>query len=169
MSDSKDFRPTSETEMEVELSAQDLIDLTPPQPAVATATVPGTSPAVTTVAAAKPANSPEFATKSPKGRLSPRTLRVAAVAAVSVIAAVSVAELAPPQQRIERPVSDWSPVPDPVMVDEPELPPTRYANPFDPSEVFELPPGLSPDEARAMVEGLLLQRASERGIYGRAG
>ncbi|HMN44036.1 MAG TPA: hypothetical protein PKE27_05665, partial [Povalibacter sp.] len=84
-----------------------------------------------------------------------------------LIAIVSLAELAPPQRIVERPVSNWAPVPDPVAVDESteEAPPTLIANPFDPSEVFELPPGLTRDQARDMVAELLLKRASERQVY----
>jgi hypothetical protein len=40
--------------------------------------------------------------------------------------------------------------------------PTRFKNPFDASEVFELPPGTSADAARESVAEMLLQRARER-------
>jgi hypothetical protein len=40
--------------------------------------------------------------------------------------------------------------------------PVRYKNPFDPSEVFEFPPGTSPTKARELVADLLLQRARDR-------
>ena len=42
--------------------------------------------------------------------------------------------------------------------------PTLFANPFDPSEVFEFPPGTSKDTARESVAEMLLSRARERGI-----
>jgi hypothetical protein len=42
--------------------------------------------------------------------------------------------------------------------------PVRVKNPFDRSEVFEFPPGTSPEDARQSVADLLLQRARERGI-----
>jgi len=40
--------------------------------------------------------------------------------------------------------------------------PTRFANPFDASEVFEFPPGTTKDVAREWVAETLLQRARER-------
>jgi hypothetical protein len=40
--------------------------------------------------------------------------------------------------------------------------PVRFQNPFDPSEVFEFPPGTSLGEARNSVATLLLERAQER-------
>lgn len=38
----------------------------------------------------------------------------------------------------------------------------RMANPFDPSEVFDFPPGTSKSEARESIANLLLQRARDR-------
>jgi len=40
--------------------------------------------------------------------------------------------------------------------------PMRFANPFDPSEVFEFPAGTSEDVARQQVADTLLERARER-------
>jgi hypothetical protein len=40
--------------------------------------------------------------------------------------------------------------------------PTRFANPFDASEVFEFPPGTTEDAARESVAEILLERARER-------
>ncbi|NLG75807.1 MAG: hypothetical protein GX535_06190 [Xanthomonadaceae bacterium] len=63
---------------------------------------------------------------------------------------------------------EWTPLPergelDPIaeMEEEPE-PPTLFANPFDPTEVFELEPGLTKEEARQRVAEILLERARER-------
>ena len=42
--------------------------------------------------------------------------------------------------------------------------PTRFANPFDASEVFEFPPGTTQDAARESVAETLLQRARDRRI-----
>jgi hypothetical protein len=63
----------------------------------------------------------------------------------------------------------WTPLPERgevVATAEPEaeaLPsPTLYANPFDPTEIFELAPGLTKDEARKQVAQILLERARER-------
>jgi hypothetical protein len=45
----------------------------------------------------------------------------------------------------------------------PPAPPTvKLVNPFDPSEVFEFPPGTSDDEARDSAAALLLERARQR-------
>ena len=41
--------------------------------------------------------------------------------------------------------------------------PTEFANPFDPSEVFEFPPGTTEDVARDSVAEILFERARERG------
>jgi hypothetical protein len=45
-----------------------------------------------------------------------------------------------------------------------ELEPVRIKNPFDRSEVFEFPPGTTPEEARQSVADLLLQRARDRHV-----
>jgi hypothetical protein len=62
----------------------------------------------------------------------------------------------------------WTPLPErPPAIEaeqdaQPPPPPTRFANPFDKTEVFELPPGLTREEARQMVAEILLERARER-------
>ncbi len=162
MNQSGDNRFSADAELEVELSAFDLLGLTPASPAESAAV---DAPRIATVTVNPAANAAQVAAHRSMRLKSPRTMGIAAMALVSLIAIVSVAELAPPQRAIERPVSNWSPVPDPVVteVEEPP-PPTLFANPFDASEVFELPPGLSRDEARAMVADLLLKRASERQV-----
>ena len=43
-----------------------------------------------------------------------------------------------------------------------EVPPLRFANPFDAEEVFEFPAGTSEDAARDAVAEILMQRARER-------
>ena len=40
--------------------------------------------------------------------------------------------------------------------------PVRFANPFDPTEVFEFPPGTSPEYARKAVAEFLINRARDR-------
>jgi hypothetical protein len=42
------------------------------------------------------------------------------------------------------------------------LPPVRYANPFDPGEIFEFPAGTSPRQAHDSVAQILLDRARQR-------
>jgi hypothetical protein len=46
----------------------------------------------------------------------------------------------------------------------PEDSPTRFANPFDASEIFEFPPGTTEDDARESVAQILFERARERGV-----
>ena len=43
-------------------------------------------------------------------------------------------------------------------------PPVRFANPFDPAEVFEFPPGTSPEYAREAVAEFLIDRARDRHV-----
>ena len=63
---------------------------------------------------------------------------------------------------------DWTPLPERgepdaiVELEEALEPPTLFANPFDPSEVFELEPGLTKEEARERVAAILMERARER-------
>jgi len=42
--------------------------------------------------------------------------------------------------------------------------PTRFANPFDASEIFEFPAGTTEDDARQSVAEILFERARERGV-----
>jgi hypothetical protein len=53
-----------------------------------------------------------------------------------------------------------SQVPQPAETATPD--PVRFRNPFDPSEVFDFPPGTTRDEARAAVAALLIERARNR-------
>lgn len=43
-----------------------------------------------------------------------------------------------------------------------QIPPVRFNNPFDASEVLEFPPGTSDAEARESVANLLIERARDR-------
>lgn len=163
----------SDAELEVELSAQDLLGLTPiqgksaqPSLQLISSDAPRAPNAeitsVTTPAATMPA-----AARVPARIFSPRFLGAATASIVAALAAGILFESAPPQRVVERPVSNWSPVPDPVVNEarEAEEAPTLVANPFDRTEVFELPAGISQEEAQAMVADILLKRASERQIY----
>lgn len=158
---------SSDAEMEVELTTQDLVGLTPAYPVDAPSITPVETATLIAVAAPNANAAPSSASRTRMRWMAPKAVGLVATVTVSLIAIVSLAELAPPQRVVERPVSDWSPVPDPIVVDEAmeATSPTLFANPFDPSEVFELPPGLSRDQARDMVADLLLKRASERRVY----
>lgn len=154
------YRFAADAEMEVELSAQDLAGLT-------TSPLAPASPAPDSISSGSPhadvpAAAPVHAATT-RMRISPRMLGATGAAAAAFLMIGGVILFSPPQRIVEAPVSNWSPVPDPV-VEEVEQAPTLVANPFDASEVFELPPGLSRDEARAMVADLLLKRASERQV-----
>jgi hypothetical protein len=90
---------------------------------------------------------------------------------LAVAASIAVAahfEYGESRRAVLTPPVDWTPLPErpaePIEVVEaaPAAPPTLYRNPFDKNEIFELPPGLSQDEAREMVAQLLLERARER-------
>jgi len=167
MKQSGDSRFSSEPELEVELSAQDLLSLTPP-----TATpvrqlevvTPHRSQPAEMVAAVTTGTSSTRAFSAPMRVPSLRVMAAAGVVIVAVMATGALFAFAPPQRVVERPQSNWAPVPDPIPVAA-EAPPTLVTNPFDASEVFELPPGISRDEARAMVAELLLNRANERKVY----
>jgi hypothetical protein len=52
--------------------------------------------------------------------------------------------------------------PAPPVADDPPTPPVQFANPFDPSEIFEFPAGTSETEAKQAVADMLLQRARDR-------
>lgn len=65
--------------------------------------------------------------------------------------APAVARTAPPPAAVVRPV-----------VAEPQGPPVRVTNAFDPKEVFEFPQGTTETDAREAVAELLLSRAHER-------
>ena len=98
-------------------------------------------------------------------------LTVIGVLSVGVIATIAFgAHYAYSRPEPEAPVvqQTWTALPEkPAVVIEEELPPeppkpTLYRNPFDKTEVFELPPGLSKAEARDMVAEILMERARER-------
>lgn len=155
-----DFTDVSETE--VELSAQDLLDLPPaavPEKASQPAIVTNTSaPKVTVESKKAQAPAPRARTVTlPRAAWSVGLVIVAGVV-VAANQMYSAPEVPAPTPVI---VSSIPQQPDPVPVEE-ERPPTLAANPFDPSEVFELEPGLSKEEARAAVAQLLLERATQR-------
>lgn len=147
---------SSDADMEVELSTQDLLNLTPVSSAPSIARV-ASIPANPVSAIATAASSPRISV--------PRMAAAMGVVLIALIAIGALLEFSPPQRVMDRPTTHWSPMPDPVTTVAEEEKPTLFANPFDASEVFELPPGLTRDEARAMVADILLQRAGERRVY----
>lgn len=157
-----DFTDVSETE--VELTAQDLLSL----PAAADA-VPVKGPAAVNAAVTRQKQVMHASAEKPKAppparkhgfSLPKMAWGVGLVVVGGVVVAANHMYSAP--QRVEPApviVSTIPQEPDPVVE---ERPPTLVANPFDSSEVFELAPDLSEEEARAAVEQLLLERASQR-------
>lgn len=151
---------------EVELSAADLLDLAP---AVATPQVveaPATEAVVAaaTVQRALPAHPVVTATGRSFGL---RPIQIAATAAIVIAAATAVAlqSSAPEREPVPQRAATWPPPPEPApAMSEPVMAadPVRYANPFDPKEIFELPPGTTREEARTLVADILLKRAAER-------
>jgi hypothetical protein len=69
-----------------------------------------------------------------------------------VTTTAAVASFAPEPVQVAQPA--------PVVVREPS--PVRFANPFDPSEVFEFPAGTTRAAAREKVAELLIRRAQDR-------
>jgi hypothetical protein len=175
-SDPLDF-PT-EPINEVELSAEDLRDLSPPREDIAPAR--GLAQAASSFNAAptpksvstptpvdefvKPAPAPS--TRKPNRRSWTRTTLVvgatiAAVTAVVVLGPFSKTSQSIPSTTFAAPqdTAATAEVVDPTV---PDAPPVRIVNSFDKSEVFEFPPGTPEAEARAAVADLLRTRAIAR-------
>jgi hypothetical protein len=158
---------SSEPITEVELSAEDLLDLSP-SPVVEIECEYTSTPAPVQLQPVSIARIPSAAVPVTKQQHAARRLPAASIAATFALVAVStitgvVLYKSTSPDRVMRPAaSTWAPTPDAVSTDAVEMTPTLFANPFDASEVFELPPGISPEEARTLVADLLLKRASER-------
>ena len=200
MKRSDDFENEDFSAAEVELTAQDLLDLSPLPIASSgrddTVTrVAGTTtltaamvqsapiePAAIAERSVKPQAEPKPAPRSepksePKSEAA-KTKRssfatacifagVIAVAACVMVVfskeAFSERKLSSPHTRSTIPAA-----PDPYVEEEPlpvEEQPVLVKNPFDESEVFELPAGTTKAEARAYVEEVLLKRAAERQAF----
>ncbi len=163
---------------EVELDAVDLVGLTPvssegsrPASPAAYAPLPQTSFDEEIAALGMPIASDMPGCVLPKqrrGLLGHRALGLFGFVLITSAAFVA-HQAATHAPESERPATiAWTPLPEAgeIIVDEAEeeapLEPTLFANPFDPTEVFELAPGLSRDEARDQVAQILLERARER-------
>jgi hypothetical protein len=166
-----------EPDVEVEISAEDLLALSPPQPAAIPDAAASTSlqplaPEVSAPAVKSP-QPPTQASAASKPRASrTRTaLWLCGVTALAVIAIALYTFVTP--VRASRPLAaatptevaqeDWPPPPIPEEVEvEVEGEPVRFVNPFDKDEVFEFPEGTTQAEAHAAVAELLAKRAMER-------
>lgn len=147
--------------MEVELNARDLQAMGPVPTADQIALgVPAKAPvslSTTPVASAR-SNPPKYGFT---------VMGILSLAVVGSIALGAHFKYSKPEPVVQIQNSDWTPLPErPQFVEEEEpLPPpkpTLYRNPFDKSEVFELPPGLTQAEAKEMVAEILMERARER-------
>jgi hypothetical protein len=159
---------------EVELNAVDLVGLAPTDSRgaqAAYAPLPQTSfdEEIAALGMPIPSDMPECVLpKQGRGLMGHRALGLLGVVLITSAAFVS------HQVATHTPASEpattiaWTPLPEAgdIAMDEPEeepaVEPTLFANPFDPTEVFELAPGLSQDEAREQVAQILLERARER-------
>jgi len=150
---------------EVELSAVDLVVMSlPKEPAreAGTSDVDGVEASVQVPAARR---------RIPSWLQQASGMRALGIFALAIVAGIAVAAHYDAfKLEAEEPAMvamDWTPLPDKPALPEPEIiepqpEPTRFVNPFDENEVFELEPGLSEDQAREIVAQLLLERARER-------
>ena len=183
---------------EVELTAQDLLDLSPLPIASSgrddtvtrvagtttlTAAMVQSAPiepgaiaerAVKPQAKPQPKSEPKLEPKSEAAKTKRSSFATACIFAgvIAVAACVMVVfskeafserKLSSPHTRSTIPAA-----PDPYVEEEPlpvEEQPVLVKNPFDESEVFELPAGTTKAEARAYVEEVLLKRAAERQAF----
>ena len=149
--------------MEVELNARDLQEMG----AVPTAdqVALGVPARVPTSISVKPATS----TRSSSPRYGLTAMGILSLAVVGSIALGAHFKYSKPEPIVQVQNPNWTPLPERPQVVEEEEPapapkPTLYRNPFDKSEVFELPPGLTQAEAKEMVAQILLDRARERTV-----
>jgi hypothetical protein len=164
MTQSSDSDLAAELVTEVELSAADLEVLAPPAAAASQADSAAPVQSVKAVAAAAaPARMPS----SLRGRIT--RLQVAGMLGLAIVAGVSLSvhNESPPVGMVQPAASEWIPISSKPATGEAEHAhaPTLFANPFDETEIFELAPGLSDEEARQVVANLLIERARERGVY----
>lgn len=149
--------------MEVELNARDLHEL-------------GPVPTVDQIALGVPAHAaqsisitPATSTRSSTPRYGLKAMGILSLAVVGSIALGAHFKYSKPEPIVQVQNPDWTPIPErPQVIQEEEPPPapkpTLYRNPFDKTEVFELPPGLTQAEAKEMVAEILLERARERTV-----
>ncbi len=164
---------------EVELDAVDLVGLTPAHTDKAALSAPQTEPyaplqasfdeEIAALGMPMPNEGMECVLPQPKRRLlGNRALGVFGLVLITSAAVVAhqVATSKPPSERVT--TIAWTPLPERADIavaeaeEEAAPQPTLFANPFDPSEVFELEPGLTEEEARQQVAQILLERARER-------
>jgi hypothetical protein len=139
-----------EAELEMELGAEELLELSR-RPA----------PRHTAAAPALAAQLP------PPNRRRLSRIQIGAGAATLLAVLVGIALDRSPGAGQPARAAPIAPPPVAALVPAPAAPvaaplPVKFANPFDRSEVFEFPAGTSKTEARARVADLLMKRAQER-------
>ena len=141
---------------EVELSARDLQEMAP-------------VPTADQIALGVPARTARYsaAPRSSKPEYGLTAMGILSLAVVASIALGAHYKYSKPEPIVHVQNPNWTPLPERPQIVEEEEPvsapkPTLYRNPFDKSEVFELPPGLTQAEAKAMVAEILMERARER-------
>lgn len=175
---SRDHTNASNAITEVELDAVDLVGLSPlAAPTAAQARTPSAAHAITVRMPTDEERSAlgtlfardEAQAALPNARRSLFGHRALGVFGLLLIASAAFVshQLATSQEVSPRRTIAWTPLPEGgaslfAEEDAPEAAPTLFTNPFDPTEVFELPPGLSREEARERVAQILLERARER-------
>lgn len=179
MTSSDEFEIDDVAETEVELTAQDLLDLSPlpiaahtsPSATSIQSEIPSAVVAAAASAAPLAASSRIASPVLLDAKKASRSTIVFGVCAIALVIAVAAGVgvvfskdsspiAAAPAVRSTIPLK-----PDPYIEEPaPEQPPVLVKNPFDETEVFELPPGTSKADARAYVADLLLKRAAERSV-----
>jgi hypothetical protein len=186
MKRSDEFEVEDLSAAEVELTAQDLLDLSPlPMASTASNEATAIAGAIGVTAAVVQTSFVESASKTVQAPSAPRAIPqpkktnpssfapLVVFVGVAVIAAgvtvVFSKESSSERKSFSQLAQSTIPsAPDPFVEEPPppvELPTVRVKNPFDESEVFELPAGTTRAEARAYVEDVLLKRAAERQAY----
>jgi hypothetical protein len=174
MKDSETFDFTEEPVTEVELSAQDLLELSPSYAVEdsgrGTESLPMKQP---DMAFAIPGAQPVAPRKMPSSMMRRMSAPTVAWALSLGVASLMVIGVNYQHSTPERPIqsSITPPLPQAEKTESSaaiERPPTLFTNPFDDTEVFEFPPGTSEAEARAVVADLLMKRAMDRQVYANA-
>lgn len=151
---------------EVELSAQDLLELSAPGEKLERAQEPVTKITTAAPVPSAPALQKRAASKTARRQVWPARVAASVTFAVGTIGALyfvmasddgaghSMAQGQAPQSQSQSPL--------PASVPKSEGKPVLFANPFDANEVFEFPAGTSEAEARDAVAEILMERAMKR-------
>jgi hypothetical protein len=147
---------------EVELSAQDLLELSAPVSSERAQAPPLAIP-TTTVVPGAPALQKRAAPNAAGRNMSSSQVAASVIFAVGTVGALYYAVVSY-EARQSAAIAKEQPTQSQLQASAPkgEGKPVRFANPFDPKEVFEFPAGTSEAEARDAVAEMLMERAMER-------